>query len=169
MLFLTRWFGVTGSQAERNLAAEPAVIGEIVERILVMQTNVAAQRHCPLARGTHAKGVCARAEFEVLDVTAGRDRALAARLAKGIYAKPGVYPAIVRFANSDPHVNSDSKADVRALSFSIARAGWREPRAPGLLDAERADAPIERRSRIPGGNECIDRVEPCERRMVAGV
>ncbi len=122
MLFLTRWFGVTGSEAERNLAAEPAVIGEIVERILVMQTNVAAQQHCPLARGTHAKGVCARAEFEVLDVATGRDRGLAARLAKGIYAKPGVYPAIVRFANSDPHVNSDSKADVRALSFSIELA-----------------------------------------------
>jgi hypothetical protein len=57
MLFLTRWFGVTGSEAERNLAMEPAVVGEIVERILVMQTNVAAQQHCPLARGTHAKGV----------------------------------------------------------------------------------------------------------------
>ena len=122
MLFLTRWFGVTGSEAERNLALEPAIIGEIVEQILVMQANVAAQQHCPLARGTHAKGVCARAEFEVLDVTAGRDRALAARLAKGIYAKPGVYPAIVRFANSDPHVNSDCKADVRALSFSIELA-----------------------------------------------
>src|SRR6267378_7760005 len=117
MLFLTRWFGVTGSEAERNLAMEPAVIGEIVERILTMQTNVAAQRQRRLTRGTHAKGVCARAQFEVLDVTAGHDRALAARLAKGIYAKPGVYPAIVRFANSDSHVNSDSKPDVRSLSF----------------------------------------------------
>jgi hypothetical protein len=119
VLFLTRWFGVTCSDADRNLTAEPAVIDEIVERILVMQTNVAAQQRCPLARGTHAKGVCARAQFEVLDVTVGRDRALAARLAKGIYAKPGVYPAIVRFANSDPHVNSDFKEDVRALSFYV--------------------------------------------------
>jgi hypothetical protein len=119
MFFLTKWFGVTGSYAERNLAAEPAVIEEIVERILAMQTTVATQRQQPLTRGTHAKGVCARAQFEVLDVTAGRDRALAARLARGIYAKPGVYPAIVRFANSDPHVNSDFKGDVRALSFSV--------------------------------------------------
>jgi len=119
MLFLTRWFGVTGSEAERNLAMEPAVIGEIVERILVMQRNVAAQQQRRLTRGTHAKGVCARAEFEVLDVTARRDHALATRLAKGIYANPGIYPAIVRFANSDPHVKSDSKPDVRSLSFSI--------------------------------------------------
>jgi len=122
MLFLIRWFGVTGSEADRNLADEPAIIDEIVQRVLAAQTNAAAQQRRPLARGTHAKGVCARAQFEVLDVTAGRDRALAARLARGIYAKPGVYPAIVRFANSDPHVNSDSKADVRALSFSIELA-----------------------------------------------
>jgi hypothetical protein len=55
----------------------------------------------------------------VLDLTVGRDRGLAARLAKGIFAKPGIYPAIVRFANSDPNKNSDFKADVRSLSFSV--------------------------------------------------
>jgi hypothetical protein len=55
----------------------------------------------------------------VFDVTAGRDRDLAARLAKGIFAKPGVYPAIVRFANSDPKINSDFKPDVRSLSFLV--------------------------------------------------
>jgi hypothetical protein len=47
---------------------------------------------------------------------------LAARLARGIYAKPGTYPAIVRFANADPNVNSDFKADVRSLSFSVELA-----------------------------------------------
>ncbi len=65
------------------------------------------------------KGVCARAQFEVFDVTVGRDLKLAARLAKGIFAKPGVYPAVVRFGNSDPKVNSDFKPDVRSLSFSV--------------------------------------------------
>jgi hypothetical protein len=122
MLFLTRWFGVTGSDADRNLAGEPTVIDQIVERILAMQASVAAKQRGPLVRGTHAKGVCARAQFEVLDVSAGHDRALAARLAKGIYARPAVYPAIVRFANSDPHVNSDFKGDVRALSFYVELA-----------------------------------------------
>ncbi len=119
MLFLTRWFGVTASDAERNLAAEQARIDEIVEKSLLLQKNAADQQHRPLCRGTHAKGVCARAEFEVLDVTSGRDPVLAARLAKGIFAKPGVYPATVRFGNADPKINSDFKPDVRSLSFSV--------------------------------------------------
>ena len=119
MLFLTRWFGVTGSDAERNLAGEQSVIEEIVERVLLMQAHAAAQQHRPLGRGTHAKGVCARAQFEVFDVTVGRDHGLAVRLARGMFATPGVYPAIVRFANSDPNINSDFKADVRSLSFSV--------------------------------------------------
>ena len=119
MLFLTRWFGVTGSDAERSLAREQADIEQIVERVLLMQANAAAQQHRPLRRGTHAKGVCARAEFEVFDVTVGRDRGLAARLARGMFATPGVYPALVRFANADSKVNRDFKADVRSLSFSV--------------------------------------------------
>jgi len=119
MLFLTRCFGVTGSDAERTVAGEQAVIEAITERVLAMQTKAAAQQHRPLRRGTHAKGICVQAQFEVLDVTVGRDHALAARLAKGIFAKPGVYPAVVRFANSDSKVNSDFKADVRSLSFSV--------------------------------------------------
>ncbi len=54
------------------------------------------------------------------------------RLAKGIFARPGVYPAIVRFGNADPKINSDFKADVRSLSFSVdltreaAHCFWRE-------------------------------------------
>ncbi len=74
MLFLTRWFGVTGSDAERSLAREQSDIEEIAERVLLMQANAAAQQRRPLRRGTHAKGVCARAQFEVFDVTVGRDR-----------------------------------------------------------------------------------------------
>ncbi len=58
-------------------------------------------------------------EFEVFDVTAGRDAETAARLAKGIFAKPGVYPATVRFGNADPKINSDFKPDVRSLSFFV--------------------------------------------------
>ena len=119
MLFLTRWFGVTGSDTERNLAREQSDIKEITERVLLMQANAAAQQRQPLRRGTHAKGVCTRAQFEVFDVTVGHDPKLAARLARGIFAKPGVYPAIVRFANSDSKANSDFKPDVRSLSFSV--------------------------------------------------
>src|SRR5271168_265402 len=119
MLWLTRWFGVTGSDSERNLAREQADIEAITQRSLLLQANSATKQRRPLARGTHAKGVCARAQFEVFDVAEGRDPALAARLAKVMFAKPGVYPATVRFGNADPKKNSDFKADVRSLSFSV--------------------------------------------------
>jgi hypothetical protein len=119
VLFLTRWFGVTGSDAERDLARERSDIEQITEKSLLLQANAAAKQKRPLGRGTHAKGVCARAQFEVLDVAAGRNPQLAARLAKGMFARPGVYPAIVRFGNADPSKNSDFKADVRSLSFSV--------------------------------------------------
>jgi hypothetical protein len=85
MLFMTRWFGVTGSDAERDLARERSDIEQIMERSLLIQANAATKRHRPLGRGTHVKGVCARAQFEVFDVTVGGNSALAARLAKGIF------------------------------------------------------------------------------------
>jgi hypothetical protein len=119
MLWLTRWFGVTGTDSERNLAREQSDIQEIVQKTLAVQATSAAQQHRPLARGTHAKGVCARAQFEILDVTAGRAPDLAARLAKGIFATPGVYPAVVRWGNADSKKNSDFKPDVRSMSFSV--------------------------------------------------
>jgi hypothetical protein len=119
MLWLTRWFGVTGSDAERDLAKERADLDELVEKVLLLQSNSAVQQHRPLRRGTHAKGVCARAQFEVFNVSVGRDPEMAARLARGIFAKPGIYPAVVRFGNADPKVNSDFKPDVRSLSFSV--------------------------------------------------
>ncbi len=119
MVFLTRWFGVTESDAERNFTREKSDIEEITKKSLLMQANAAAQQQRSLCRGTHAKGVCAQAQFEVLDIAAGRPAVLAARLAKGIFAKPGTYPAVVRFANADPNINSDFKPDVRSLSFSV--------------------------------------------------
>jgi len=92
MLSLTRWFGVTESAAERSLAGEQSDIKEIVEKVLLLQTNAAAQQRRPLARGTHAKGVCARAQFEVLDLTVGRDLALAARPRGGCSRRPACIP-----------------------------------------------------------------------------
>jgi hypothetical protein len=119
MLFLTRWFGVTATDADRNLDREKAEIEEIVELSLLLQENSAAKQNRPLGRGTHLKGVSVRGQFEVFDVAAGRDYGLGVRLAKGMFAKPGTYPAVVRFANSDPTNNSDFKADVRSMSFSV--------------------------------------------------
>ena len=58
---------------------------------------------------------------------------LAARLAKGIFAKPGVYPAVVRWGNADSKKNSDFKPDVRSMSFSVdlTRDGSAVPGANG--------------------------------------
>jgi hypothetical protein len=119
MLFLTSLFGVTFSEADRNPSREQSDIEQIIARSLLMQANSASQQRRPIGRGTHVKGVCARAQFEVFDVAQGSDPALASRLAKGIFATPGVYPAVVRFGNADPKKNSDFKADVRSLSFSV--------------------------------------------------
>jgi hypothetical protein len=140
-------FGVTGSEAERELGAEAARIEAIVEKVLLLQSQAATQQHRPLGRGTHVKGTCAQAQFEVFDVTQGRDPALARRLAHGVFARPGVYPATVRFANADPKVNSDFKPDVRSLSFSVdlTRKGAAQPQA----NVSRQDFSLQNTTTLP--------------------
>src|ERR687891_2044211 len=94
---------------ERLLPNEAAAIAAIQEGILTIQARYAAQQHRPLGRGTHTKGVCVRGTFEIFDLTKTLgDPALAARLAKGIYARPGVYPATLRFANAASQIQADS-------------------------------------------------------------
>ncbi len=113
-------------------ATESADITAIVDGILTLQKSDAAKQNRPLARGTHAKGVCAKAEFEVLDIMASvPDRALATRLAKGLYATPGRYPATVRFANADSNINHDSQS---RCPGDVLRRRASRPSAPGLLD-----------------------------------
>jgi hypothetical protein len=147
MTVLTKLFGITFSDADRDLAREQADIEEITRRSLLLQANSAAKQSRPLARGTHAKGVCVRAQFEVFDVAEGRDPALTARLAKGIFATPGVYPAIVRFGNADPKKNSDFKADVRSLSFSVDLT--REGTAPADASFRRQDFSMQNTKTLP--------------------
>ena len=116
---LNSWFGVTETDAQRCPARERADIDAIAEKSLLMQANAAQSQHRLLCRGTHAKGICVRALFEIFDFADKYDAVLAARLAKGIFARPGTYPAVVRFGNADSNVNSDFKPDVRSLSFSV--------------------------------------------------
>jgi hypothetical protein len=147
MLFLTRWFGVTGSDAERSTAREQSDIKEITERVLLMQANAATHQRRPLQRGTHAKGVCVRAQFEVFDLTLKNEGNLAKRLAMGIFATPGVYPAVVRFGNADPKANSDLKADVRSLSFSVDLS--QESTAALGLNGVRQDFSLQNATTLP--------------------
>src|SRR6266700_5400947 len=65
MPFLTKLFGVTFSDEDRDPGREQADIEEITRRSLLMQANAATEQHRPLARGTHAKGVCVQAQFEI--------------------------------------------------------------------------------------------------------
>jgi hypothetical protein len=105
---------------ERKLPTEQSDIADITAGILAVQAQFARKQKRPLGRGTHTKGVCVRATFEVFDVAARvNDPALAARLARGLFGRPGVYPATVRFANAASTIESDSKPDVRALSFAV--------------------------------------------------
>lgn len=107
-------------QFEQQRPDEAQDIAAIVNGILTVQKRFAAAQSRPLARGTHAKGTCVRAQFEVFDLRKTvANRQVAERLARGIYARPGVYSANVRFANGASTFNADSKGDVRALSFSI--------------------------------------------------
>ena len=68
---------LTGQPVEDKRAIEEAQIAEIVQGFLAVQARAAGPDR-RLLRATHAKGVCARAQFEVFDVTMGRDPALAA-------------------------------------------------------------------------------------------
>ncbi len=105
---------------ERRLPTETDDIAAIVRGILAIQAKYASAQRRALGRGTHTKAIGCAATFEVFDlsVTVG-DRVLATRLARGLYAHPGVYPATVRFANARSFLTRDSRKDVRALSFSI--------------------------------------------------
>jgi hypothetical protein len=105
---------------ERKLPTEQQDVADIVAGILAVQARFARQQKRPLGRGTHTKGVCVRATLEIFDVakTAG-DAGLAARLGRGLFAKPGLYKATVRFANAASTIQADSKRDVRALSFAV--------------------------------------------------
>ena len=104
---------------ERRPVTEDQEIAEIVRGFHAVQLRTAVEENRPMRRGTHAKGVCVGAVFDVLDAPERRDPALGSRLARGHYARPGSYPAIVRFANSDPRVNTDWEPDVRGMSFSV--------------------------------------------------
>ena len=69
---------------ERKSPTEAADIDEITRGMLAIQAQAAAAAKRPLARGTHAKGICVRAEFEVFDVRqVSGDPAQAERLARG--------------------------------------------------------------------------------------
>src|SRR5918993_4113524 len=116
---------------ERRLPTESADVDEIVRGMRAIQAQAAADAKRPLSRGTHAKGICVRAEFEVLDLGHRiSDSTLASRLALGIFARPGIYKATVRFANADGGHRPDKVRDVRAMSFAVDYSSAGIPEVP---------------------------------------
>jgi hypothetical protein len=65
------------AKMEPDRVAEEAEIADIARGVLAVQARTATEENRPLRRATHAKGVCVRAVFEVLDVGQGRDPVLA--------------------------------------------------------------------------------------------
>lgn len=85
----------------------------------------------------------------------------AARLATGIFAKQAIYPAVVRFANADPNINSDFKSDV-----AVVRGGLTENGATGdgvsrqdLSMQNATTLPINDSPCIPGSDQGIDSIK----------
>jgi hypothetical protein len=113
-----------GANAAKYSAAEVEDIQKIRDGVLALQARLAADQDRPLRRGTHAKGRCVSGTFEIFDVSATMaDPALAGRLAQGLFARPGTYPATVRFANGNSQIQRDKVGDVRACSFAVALPG----------------------------------------------
>ncbi|HUX44134.1 MAG TPA: di-heme-cytochrome C peroxidase [Terracidiphilus sp.] len=126
---------------ERKLPTEEVEAADIVRGILKVQAAFAKAQNRPLGRGTHTKGICARATFEVFDLERKiGDHTLVTRLAQGIYAKPGVYPATIRFANAASTVYPDRQPDLRAMSFSVELPGG-APGSPQFQDFSLQTAP----------------------------
>jgi mono/diheme cytochrome c family protein len=127
---------------ERKLPTEQQDTADIVNGILTIQARFAREQKRPLGRGTHTKGVCVRATFEVFDIAKTlSDPALAARLARGLFAKPGMYQATVRFANAASTIRPDSKPDVRAVSFAVDLPAGAVGPDPARIDYSMNNAP----------------------------
>ncbi len=93
---------------ERLQENESELRAEIVRGILFLQKKIAKETGKAPLRGTHAKGVCAKAQFEIFEGNK-----------VGIFANAGIYPATVRFANAKSTVNPDQENDVRSMSFAV--------------------------------------------------
>lgn len=109
------------TEFEKKLPTEDSDIAEIMAGLLHSQAKFAKKENRELERGTHAKGVCVRGVFEVFDLAQTVDNdELRTRLARGVFAQPGSYDAVVRFANGASTISRDDKKDVRAVSFSAS-------------------------------------------------
>ena len=96
---------------EREFPSENQLTEDIIQNILEIQNrNKSVSGSIP--RPYYTKGVCARAEFEVVEVE-DED------LRSGVFAKPAMYSAVVRFANASIEKGDDRDPDGRGLFISL--------------------------------------------------
>lgn len=106
--------GVIHPIYEQALPEEDQLQARIVEGILDIQHKNSLPNGQRL-RGTHSKGVCAKANFEVY----GASENIPNELQIGLFSQPNIYKANLRFANAESKILPDQEPDVRSLSFSI--------------------------------------------------
>lgn len=72
-------------------------------------------------RGTHSKGICANATFDVFNSQRNPliPTEVKHNLKQGLFSKPGSYQARIRFANAFTGIQSDTTPDPRALSIAV--------------------------------------------------
>lgn len=105
-------------QFEQMMDGEEDYIKQIADAFSKIQEKQKAEGGKAL-RGTHSKGICAAAEFKVLDLKSTLPEDQAKKLAIGFFSQPGSYPAMIRFANAASKIDSDQVPDVRAISIAV--------------------------------------------------
>lgn len=75
----------------------------------------------PARRDAHAKHHgCVKAEFRVMDQSQlADDQQLPPSLRVGVFARPAVYPAWIRFSNGAGKIQNDSVGDARGLAIKL--------------------------------------------------
>jgi hypothetical protein len=114
--------------AEEIVAAgEPAIIDEFVAFLEQASASRPRAPGAPIPRFNQARAAgCVEAEFAV-------PADLPAALKVGVFAQPGTYPALVRFASASS--SSDSEPDIRGMSVKV-RGVPGENLTPGVTDQD---------------------------------
>ncbi|MCA8916776.1 MAG: catalase family protein [Planctomycetes bacterium] len=91
--------------------AIPANEAALIERLVEQSLELLDKGTVPVFRGQHPKHHgCVRAEFQV-------DSGLDAGLRHGLFAKPGRFPAVIRFSNAA--MNDDRKGDGHGMAIKL--------------------------------------------------
>jgi catalase len=104
---------VTGLEFGEVVPADEAGAIHTITRVIEDKVRATARADPPARRDAHPKAHgCVQAAFRVLDD-------LPAPLRAGVFAKPGTFPAWVRFSNGSDKPASDSPGDGRGMAVKL--------------------------------------------------